>query len=86
LAEAHLTKGRVLDFFDWDWHGADVEMKRALLLDPSLGESYRWAAMTAATLGRTDEAQQLLRQALARDPLEAFTYDTLSDFLIQKGQ
>jgi TolB-like protein/DNA-binding winged helix-turn-helix (wHTH) protein/cytochrome c-type biogenesis protein CcmH/NrfG len=86
LAEAHLTKGRVLYFFDWDWQGADAEMKRALLLDPSIGESYRWAAMTAATLGRTDEAQELLRQALARDPLEAFTYDMLSDFLIQKGQ
>jgi TolB-like protein len=86
LAEAHLTKGRVLYFFDWDWQGADTEMKRALLLDPSIGESYRWAAMTARTLGRFDEAQSLLREALARDPLEAFTYGTISGYFMQSGQ
>jgi tetratricopeptide (TPR) repeat protein len=42
--------------------------------------------MTASALGRFDEAQELLRQALARDPLEAFTYATLSAYYIQKGQ
>ena len=86
LAEAHLTRGRVLYFLDWDWRGADAEMKTALLLDPSIGESYRWAALTAGTLGRLDEAQDLLQKALARDPLEAFTYATLSDYLRQNGQ
>jgi TolB-like protein/Flp pilus assembly protein TadD len=86
LAEAHLTNGRVLYFFDWDWQGADTEMKRALLLDPSIGESYRWAAMTARTLGRFDEAQSLLREALARDPLEAFSYGTISGYYMQSGQ
>jgi hypothetical protein len=75
-----------LYFFDWDWQAADAEMKHSLLLDPNVGESYRWAAMTAATLGRFDEAQDLLRQALARDPLEAFSYATISGYLMQKGQ
>jgi TolB-like protein len=86
LAEAHLTKGRVLYFLDWDWRGADAEIKQALLLDPSIGESYRWAALTASTLGHSDQVLSLLRQALARDPLEAFTYATISDYFRQTGQ
>lgn len=85
LAEAHLTRGRVLYFLDWDWQGADAEMKTALRLDPGLGESYRWAAMTAGTLGRFDEAEDLLRKALTLDPMEAFTYSTLSEYLRQSG-
>jgi Flp pilus assembly protein TadD len=60
-------------------------MKTSLRLDPGLGESYRWAAMTAGTLGRFDEAEDLLRKALALDPMEAFTYSTLSDYLRQSG-
>jgi tetratricopeptide (TPR) repeat protein len=86
LAEAHLTKGRVLYFLDWDWQGADAEMKHALLLDSSIGESYRWAALTASTLGHSDQVLSLLRQALARDPLEAFTYATISDYFSREGQ
>ena len=85
LPEAHLTRGRVLYFLDWDWQGADTEMKTSLRLDPGLGESYRWAAMTAGTLGRFDEAEDLLRKALALDPMEAFSYSTLSDYLRQSG-
>ena len=32
LPEAHLARGRVLYFLDWDWQGADTEMKTSLRL------------------------------------------------------
>jgi TolB-like protein len=86
LAEAHLTRGRVLFLLDWDWLAADAEMKTAIRLDPGIGECYRWAAMTAESLGRFDEAETLMRKALTLDPMEAFSYSILSDYLRDGGR
>ena len=78
-----------------DYRSAYEHLSQAVTLDPAFAAAWseiarvrvrRWAAMTASTLGRDDESQKLLRKALARDPLEAFTYDTLADYSRQKGQ
>jgi serine/threonine-protein kinase len=66
-AEAHASLAIVLAFHDWDWAGADREIRRSLELDPYARAFAAAAIMTAA--GRHDEALPLWRKAEARYPL-----------------
>ena len=69
LAEAHAALGEILIFYDWEWHGADVSLRRALELAPGNARIMRSTAILAALLGRLDETIALLRRAAALDPL-----------------
>jgi serine/threonine-protein kinase len=69
LAEAHAALGEVLIFYDWEWHGADVSLRRALELAPGNARIMRSTAILAALLGRLDETIALLQRAAALDPL-----------------
>jgi TolB-like protein len=66
-AEAHASLAIVLAFHDWDWDGADREIRRSLALDPYARAFAAAAIMTAA--GRHDETPPLWRKAEARYPL-----------------
>jgi TolB-like protein len=66
-AEAHASLAIELAFHDWDWAGADREIRRSLELDPYARAFAAAAIMTAA--GRHDEAMTLWRRAEARYPL-----------------
>ena len=66
-AEAHASLAIELAFHDWDWAGADREIRRSLELDPYARAFAAAAIMTAA--GRHDEAMTLWRKAEARYPL-----------------
>ena len=65
--EAHASLAIELAFQDWDWAGADREIRRSLELDPYARAFAAAAIMTAA--GRHDEAMTLWRKAEARYPL-----------------
>ncbi|HKP15965.1 MAG TPA: protein kinase [Gemmatimonadaceae bacterium] len=66
-AEAHASLAIVLAFHEWDWAGADREIRRSLALDPYARAFAAAAIMTA--LGRHDETLSLWRKAEARYPL-----------------
>ena len=66
-AEGHASLAIELAFHDWDWAGADREIRRSLELDPYARAFAAAAIMTAA--GRHDEAMTLWRRAEARYPL-----------------
>lgn len=86
LAEAYVALGRVHLVHDFDWPAADTALKRARELDPGNADIVREAGNLAATLGRFDEAEQLLREALARDPLRAASYNGLGILLQYVGK
>lgn len=86
LAEAYVALGRVHLVNDFDWAAADTALKRARELDPGNADIVREAGNVAATLGRLDEAEQLLREALARDPLRAASYNGLGILLQYVGK
>jgi TolB-like protein/Tfp pilus assembly protein PilF len=69
LAEAHAALGEILIFYNWEWHGADASLRRALELAPGNARIMRSTAILAALLGRLDETIALLRRAAALDPL-----------------
>jgi len=68
LGAAHVALGFVLLFYEWDWAGAERELRRALTLNPSDAEARQYLAHCFAWLGRMDEAVAEIRRARELDP------------------
>ncbi len=69
LAEAHAAMGYVYTR-EFDWQNADESFRRAIDLDPSLTLSYTlYSRTTLRPLGKLDEADTVLQQAMRTDPL-----------------
>ena len=71
-AEAHASFGWLLMLYDYDWVGAERELKRALELDPNSAIVHQYYAFCLATRGRFDEALRESKRALELDPLSLF--------------
>ena len=69
LAEAHIVFGLVLGTYDFDWTGADREMRRALELNPASADVHYFNSALVLATGRLDEAVAEMRRALEQDPL-----------------
>jgi TolB-like protein/Tfp pilus assembly protein PilF/predicted Ser/Thr protein kinase len=68
LVEALIADGAVKYFYDWDWTGADRAVKQAVLLDPSALENHACYLHSLETVGQTDEALRMVRQASVLHP------------------
>jgi TolB-like protein/DNA-binding winged helix-turn-helix (wHTH) protein/Tfp pilus assembly protein PilF len=71
LAAGYLRLARIQMSHDWDWDGADVSLRKAAMLEPGSAEVFHGRAYLARRLGRTDEAIELYKLAVALDPLRA---------------
>jgi TolB-like protein/DNA-binding winged helix-turn-helix (wHTH) protein len=71
LAGGYMTLALVQIDHDWDWEGADASLKEAALLEPGSAAVLGNRALLARILGRTEEAIELYKQAIALDPLRA---------------
>ncbi len=70
LAEAHTSLGYVKKEYDWDFQGAEAELKRALQLNPNYATGHFWYAIyLAETWGRHDEAIARIERAQELEPL-----------------
>jgi adenylate cyclase len=69
LAEAHSTLAGMMLGVD-DLAGAAREARRAIELNPSFSDPYRWLAQLEAGEGYLDRALQLLEEAYRLDPLD----------------
>lgn len=72
LAEGHLQLGKSLFFYEWNWHEAEREYKRAIELNPNSSEAHQFYGMFLASRERFDEAISEGRLALELDPLSLF--------------
>jgi TolB-like protein len=86
LAAAHAALGQALFADDWDWNGADREVKKALELDPADIDSLYVAAQIAVSQGRYQEARRFSQSAVAGDPLRAGGYRQLATAYYLGGQ
>jgi len=78
LGLAHAVLGAIHNDYDWDWTGADSEFKQAIALAPHDGLVLTMAADHVIALGQLVPARQMLKQALAYDPLLADAYYELA--------
>ncbi len=69
LAEAHTSLALISENYDWDWHTAEKEYRRAIQLDPAYATAHQWYAECLGFQGRFDEAFVESEHARLLDPL-----------------
>ena len=77
LAEAHGSLALIKSSYDWDWSGADKEIRRASELNPSYADAHRLHAEVLWQTGRLNEAIAELKATLELDPLSLDNNDSL---------
>jgi TolB-like protein/Tfp pilus assembly protein PilF len=82
LVDAHLAMDWIQGSYDWDWAASDASILRALDLEPGNAEALRHAGTLAYTLGRWNEAIDLVNKAIERDPLRPNSYSNLGDLFL----
>ena len=86
LAEAHAALGQILFDLDWNWTAANVELNRAIELDPGNADAYIWASYVARVQGRFDDAERLGQRAAVLDPLSTWSYGALANCYLASGK
>jgi TolB-like protein/lipoprotein NlpI len=86
LAIALSALGSIKHNYDWDWPGADAAHQKALALEPGNATVVRRTAELARTLGRFENAELLIRRALALDPLDVRAHTDLGVLLWYAGR
>jgi eukaryotic-like serine/threonine-protein kinase len=69
LAETRAVFGLMKFQFEWDWAGAEKELKRAQELNPNYPTAYQWYSILLRQRGRVEESLAQVRKALELDPL-----------------
>jgi len=78
LAEAHLPLARKNAFDDRDWAGAEREFRRLFELNPRFAEGHRSYGAVLMRMGRFEDAEREIQQALTLDPLSQFSNASLA--------
>jgi len=69
MAEAHAALGITLLFHDWDWHGAERALNRALELDSNSLAGHLFRGCLASTTSDCTRTLTEMRRAIELDPL-----------------
>jgi Flp pilus assembly protein TadD len=69
LAEPHAALGHLKIHHDWDWSGAERELKRAIELNPNYATAHSWYSVYLEATGRLNEAIAESKRAEDADPL-----------------
>jgi tetratricopeptide (TPR) repeat protein len=86
LAEAHTSLAAVLLNYDWDWKGAENQIRRALELNPNYATAHYWLSLLLQTTGRLDEAVEEAEKAQLLDPLSPVVGGCLVQSYFFSGQ
>lgn len=86
LVDARVALGWILFFFDWDWSGAERELRKAIEREPANSEAHRAYAHLLSNTGRHDEAIAQARLATELAPLSLITNALEAQFLFYAGR
>jgi len=85
LVEAITSVGKVLCWYEWDFAGAERQLRRAVTLNDNHAEAHWGFGSVLPTVGLLAEAIAEMRQALVLDPLYAVYSRWLSRFMLFSG-
>jgi serine/threonine protein kinase/Tfp pilus assembly protein PilF len=83
LAEAHYSLGLVKMFYDWDWEGAEKELKQAIELSPNNAEAHDGYAAYLSATGNMDQAIAEAEIAVDLDPFSWYFNANLGMYLLR---
>lgn len=86
LAEPHASLGGVRADYEWDFTGAESELKRAIQLNPNYATARHWYAQYLSEMGRHQEAIVEIKRAQELDPLSLIINSVLGDTYIKARQ
>lgn len=86
LAEAHTALGKVLGWFEWDFDGAELALRRAVGANRKYGDAHWGLGSILPATGLLDEAIAEMRLAVSIDPLSPVFNYWLSRFLYFKRE
>jgi TolB-like protein/Tfp pilus assembly protein PilF len=78
LAEARAALGVAEYVYDWDWSGAESELRRAIELNPSSVDAHRTYTQYLTVRGRLDEGFAEGQRTLELDPLSPQVIGTMA--------
>lgn len=73
-ADMYLASGMTKLYSDWDYPGAEKDLRRAIEINPTLGEAHRDYSWCLFLLGHRDEALAELKRAQEVEPLTPLFY------------
>ncbi len=76
----------VLGWYDWDWPGAERELRRALELQPKYATGHQRYAWYLMAMGRLDEALAEMRLAEQCDPFSSIIRTNVGTVLYTRRQ
>ena len=82
LAEAHTSLAFVLFRYDWNFPGAEAEVKRAIELNPNYGIAHEMYASYLLATERPDEALKQIKRAQELDPLSVGLRKNLGTYFL----
>jgi eukaryotic-like serine/threonine-protein kinase len=86
LAEAHTSLGGIRSDYEWDFAGAEKELKRAIELNLNYATGHHWYAEYLSTMGRHQEAVAEIKRAQELDPLSMIISYVVGDTYLKARQ
>ncbi|MBZ5616741.1 MAG: winged helix-turn-helix domain-containing protein [Acidobacteriia bacterium] len=71
LAEAHAKLGYIKFWFDWDWSGAEADLKRTVMLNPNNAYAHLAYGAFLNHVGRSGEAVREFQKEQELNPLDS---------------
>jgi serine/threonine-protein kinase len=85
LGDAFTALGKVLCWYEWDFAGAERELRRAVNLNPNSAEARFVFGSALPCVGKLERGLEELRQALVLDPLAPLFSRWVSRYLLFSG-
>jgi len=86
LAEAHSSLGLVKVYYDHDWVGAEIELRKALKLNPQLLSAHQRLGSYLTFMGRFEESIRYYESALEFDPFSLQVNMNLATTYFLRGE
>jgi DNA-binding winged helix-turn-helix (wHTH) protein/Tfp pilus assembly protein PilF len=85
LPETHTALAVIKQRYDWDWSGAEIELKRAIELNPEYAHAHQEYSHYLLTMGQTVEAQVAMMRAQHLDSQSLSIGKDLGDLFYLDG-
>ncbi|MGI8618288.1 MAG: protein kinase domain-containing protein [Gemmatimonadaceae bacterium] len=85
LSDAFASLGKVLGWYEWDFSGAEKQLRRSVSLNPNYAEAHWALGSILPAVGQLGEGISELRKALTLDPLDPGYGRWLTRFLLYAG-